>query len=62
MRDRSVGPMAQWYLEHLDVPNYLFALLISSFPALVGLILARSLVSNRTAIADPGDGAFRTFW
>jgi MFS family permease len=39
MRDRSVGPMAQWYLKHLEVPNYLFALLISSFPALVGLIL-----------------------
>jgi MFS family permease len=40
MRDRSVGPMAQWYLKHLDVPNYLFALLIGSFPALVTLILA----------------------
>ncbi len=39
MRDRSVGPMAQWYLKHLDVPNFLFALLISSFPSLVGLIL-----------------------
>jgi MFS family permease len=40
MRDRSVGPMAQWYLKHLEVPNFLFALLISSFPALVGLILS----------------------
>lgn len=39
MRDRSVGPLAQWYLKHLGVPNLLFALLISSFPALVGLIL-----------------------
>jgi len=39
MRDRSVGPMAQWYLKDLGVPNLLFALLISSFPALVGLIL-----------------------
>jgi MFS family permease len=39
MRDRSVGPMAQWYLKHLEVPNFLFALLISSFPAFVGLIL-----------------------
>jgi MFS family permease len=39
MRDRSVGPMAQWYLKHLDVPNILFALLISTFPAAVGLIL-----------------------
>ncbi|MET0261461.1 MAG: MFS transporter [Rariglobus sp.] len=40
MRDRSVGPMAQWYLKDLKVPNFLFALLISSFPALVGLILS----------------------
>jgi len=39
MRDRSVGPMAQWYLDHLCVPNFLFGLLISSFPALVGLVL-----------------------
>ncbi len=39
MRDRSVGPMAQWYLKHLEVPNLLFALLISSFPALIGLLL-----------------------
>lgn len=39
MRDRSVGPMAQWYLNSLNVPNVLFGLLISSFPALLGLIL-----------------------
>ena len=39
MRDRSVGPMAQWYLQHLEVPNLVFALLITSFPALVGLLL-----------------------
>lgn len=39
MRDRSVGPMAQWYLSHLGVPNLVFGLLISSFPALIGLIL-----------------------
>ncbi len=39
MRDRSVGPMAQWYLKDLGVPNLVFALLISSFPALVGLVL-----------------------
>ncbi len=39
MRDRSVGPMAQWYLKHLGVPNLLFALLISTFPAAVGVIL-----------------------
>jgi len=40
MRDRSVGPMAQWYLNSLGVPNLLFGLLISSFPALIGLILS----------------------
>jgi len=39
MRDRSVGPMAQWYLKHLNVPNILFALLISTFPATIGLVL-----------------------
>lgn len=39
MRERSVGPMAQWYLQHLEVPNLVFALLITSFPALVGLLL-----------------------
>jgi MFS family permease len=39
MRDRSVGPMAQWYLKHLDVPNVLFALLISTFPAAVGFLI-----------------------
>jgi MFS family permease len=39
MRDRSVGPMAQWYLKHLDVPNLLFVLLLSTFPAAVGLVL-----------------------
>ena len=39
MRDRSVGPTAQWYLSHLKVPNLLFGLLIGSFPALIGLVL-----------------------
>lgn len=40
MRDRSIGPMAQWYLNHLNVSNLLFGLLISSFPALIGLIFS----------------------
>ncbi|AHF91377.1 MFS transporter [Opitutaceae bacterium TAV5] len=39
MRDRSVGPMSQWYLDELKVPQYLFALLTVSFPAAIGLIL-----------------------
>lgn len=39
MRDRSIAPMSQWYLGSIGVPNYLFALLLSSFPALVGLLL-----------------------
>lgn len=40
MRDRSVLPLAQWYLNHLNVPNLVFGLLLSSFPALLGLVLA----------------------
>lgn len=39
MRERSVGPLAQWYLKHLEVPNLVFALLISTFPAVIGLLL-----------------------
>lgn len=39
MRDRSVGPMAQWYLNDIGVPNLLFGLLMSSFPGLVALFL-----------------------
>lgn len=39
MRERSVGPMASWYLKHIGVSNLLFGLLMSSFPAVVGLIL-----------------------
>lgn len=39
MRDRSVGQMAQWYLAELKVPSVLFAALISSFPALIALLL-----------------------
>ena len=39
MRDRSIGPMAQWYLNHLGVPNLLFAILLSSFPAALSLLL-----------------------
>lgn len=39
MRDRSVGPMAQWYLNKIGVSNILFGLLMTSFPAFLGLIL-----------------------
>jgi len=38
-RDRSVNPMAQWYLAHLQVPNLLFAVLINSVPAVIQLII-----------------------
>lgn len=31
--------MAQWYLKHLEVPNVLFALILGTFPAAIGLIL-----------------------
>ncbi len=47
MRERSVGPMAQWYLKHLDVPNFLYGLLISSVPAIIGLIFA-PMISYRS--------------
>jgi MFS family permease len=40
MRDRSVGPMAQWYLGQLKISRLLFGLLITSFPALIGLVLS----------------------
>ncbi|EIP97839.1 hypothetical protein OpiT1DRAFT_02289 [Opitutaceae bacterium TAV1] len=39
MRDRSVFPMAKWYLKTLEVPNVLFGILMSSFPAIIGLFL-----------------------
>lgn len=39
MRDRSVFPMAKWYLKSLEVPNLLFGLLVTSLPALIGLFL-----------------------
>lgn len=47
MRDRSAGPMAQWYLKHLNVPNFLYGLLISSIPAIIGLIFA-PMISYRS--------------
>lgn len=39
MRERSVGPMANWYLSQLGVPNWLFGVIFSSFPALVSMIV-----------------------
>ena len=39
MRDRSVQPMAQWFLGQLKVSGWLFGLIITSFPAFVGLVL-----------------------
>lgn len=47
MRDRSVGPMSQWYLGDLAVPNWLFGLLLTTFPALLGFILG-PIVSVRS--------------
>ncbi|MDR1010629.1 MAG: MFS transporter [Opitutaceae bacterium] len=40
MRERSVGSMAQWYLKSIGVPNLVFGLLITSFPALLALVLS----------------------
>jgi MFS family permease len=39
MRDRSVMPMAQWYLNELKVSNLVFALLITSLPAIIAMTL-----------------------
>ncbi|MDR1283143.1 MAG: MFS transporter [Opitutaceae bacterium] len=39
MRDRSVGPMAQWYLNNIGVSKIVFGLLLSSFPTLLGIII-----------------------
>ncbi len=39
MRERSIGPMAHWYLNHLNVPSVLFGLLLSSFPAALAFVL-----------------------
>lgn len=39
MRERSVAPMSQWYLNHLKVPSLVFGLLVSSFPALIQLFV-----------------------
>ncbi len=49
MRDRSVGPMASWYLSHLNVSSLLFGLLMTSFPALITLVLAPTIsyISDR---------------
>lgn len=49
MRDRSVAPMAQWYLNDLKVPSLLFGLLISSLPAAIQFIIAPliSVMSDR---------------
>jgi MFS family permease len=40
MRERSVGPMSQWYLTSLAVPKWLFGVLLTSFPALITIVLA----------------------
>ena len=39
MRERSIGPMAHWYLNQLNVPGVVFGLLLSSFPAAVAFVL-----------------------
>ncbi|QYY37274.1 MFS transporter [Ruficoccus sp. ZRK36] len=40
MRDRSVAPMSQWYLNHLMVPSLVFALLVSSLPGIIQLVVS----------------------
>lgn len=40
MRDRSISPMAQWYLKHLEASNLLYALILTSFPSVLTLLIA----------------------
>lgn len=40
MRDRSAAPLAQWYLKHLETPNLLYALIISTFPNALGFVIS----------------------
>lgn len=49
MRDRSIVGMASWYLSSLQVPNWVFGILMSSFPGAVSLVLGPviSLKSDR---------------
>ncbi len=49
MRDRSIVGMASWYLSSLQVPNWVFGILMSSFPGAVSLLLGPiiSLKSDR---------------
>ncbi len=62
MRDRSVVPMAQWYMTHLAVPNLLFGLLLVSVPAAFTLILGPivSVMSDRHR--SPRGGGCRFFY
>jgi MFS family permease len=49
MRERSVGPMAKWYLSNLEVPSVLFGLLLSTFPLALSFVLTPivSVMSDR---------------
>ncbi|AHF91327.1 MFS transporter [Opitutaceae bacterium TAV5] len=49
MRERSVGPMAKWYLSHLEVPSVVFGLLLSTFPLALSFVLTPvvSVMSDR---------------
>lgn len=48
MRDRSVGPMAAWFLDKQKVPSLVFGLLVNTFPALIGMVL-RPVISVKSA-------------
>ena len=47
MRERSVGPMSQWYLKKLEVSNLVFGLIITSLPAFIGMIIG-PIISYRS--------------
>lgn len=47
MRERSVLPMSQWYLSHLEVSSLVFGLLTTSLPALIQFV-ASPILSVRS--------------
>lgn len=40
MRERSVLPMSQWYLSHLEVSSLTFGVLMTSLPALIQFVVS----------------------
>lgn len=47
LRDRSIWPVAQWYLNHIDIPKWLFGVLLSFIPGVIILVVG-PIVSVRS--------------